>query len=42
LNRAKLTMLHDYGDRAPAALWSGFVLVGDGAGRVFSDQGDRR
>ncbi len=35
LNGAKLAMLHDYGDHALAALWSGFVLVGDGAVRVF-------
>jgi CHAT domain-containing protein len=35
LTAAKLSMIHDYGDQAPAALWSGFVLFGDGAGRVF-------
>jgi len=35
LNAAKLSVIHDYGDQAPAALWSGFLLFGDGAGRVF-------
>jgi CHAT domain-containing protein len=35
LNAAKVSMIHDYGDQAPAALWSGFVLFGDGSGRVF-------
>ena len=28
LNAAKLSMIHDYGDQAPAALWSGFLLFG--------------
>jgi CHAT domain-containing protein len=34
LRQAKMDMLHEFGDAVPPLYWAGFVLVGDGNGRV--------
>jgi len=41
LQQAKREMIRDYGAQVSSRLWSGFVLVGDGRGPVFSKRHGR-